>query len=931
MTILKSRCAGVSAAVLAAVLSAGAAQAQHQVSGRVADTNGAPLPGARISVPELGLSATTGRQGEFSFPSLPAGEMRLVIDYLGFPTSERGVNVAPDARNTIEIILSSAVNGVETIVVRGSILDGQARALNQQRTALNTTNVVSSDAIGRFPDANIAEALQRVPGFGVERDQGEGRYINLRGAPSEFTSITVDGTSLGAPEPATRAVDLDTIPSDAVSAIEVSKTLLPRQEADSIAGAVNLVTRSPFDRPGLRISGQGGMSYNDYGGTNDQRGSFVVSNTFGPGERFGLLLSGSHSRTDRRVDNFESIWDVVERPEGGDVFAVVESEIKDYDTRRTRQAVTGTAEFRPDDANRFFLRGSYSKFEDDELRNLLVIVYDDGSLQPGATDTTATWSNARIEKELRRRIVTNEISTLAAGAEHDFGGFELDYTLSFSRAEQTYPSRNQLKFRSTLRPTISYDYANPDFPFVSLFETGEHLDLSAYGFRENTFRGTDTVQDEIAFRANLSTRGNLFGQSATHQGGVSLRFRDVESDEFRFRDRRSSTGAITPSIQELISDRPSQNFDYFLGNKIDHRLAGAYWSSVAQISTEDEVLRVPQSVEADYQAEENIYSAYGMTTLDMGATTVIAGLRVERTELEARGFRLDGSASSLDEVSLVTATNDYTSWFPNLTVRHAFSDNLIGRFALTRGIARPNYPDVAPRIVETGDGNTVNVRLGNPQLNPTLANNIDAGLEYYIEPLGVVSASVFYKDLQDYEYELRSTGEFEGVPAFFRRPENADGRLFGYEINYVQQFDFLPGMLSGFGALANYTWTDAEIDVGQPIAGRSAFPLPGQSRESMNLAVFYETDRFNARLSWTNRTDYLDAIDADNPDFDLWWEGREQLDFTAAYEVTNQFEVFFEAKNLTDTPGIRYFGSRERVYEIEKFGYSLFAGVRFNY
>ncbi|KAA5803559.1 TonB-dependent receptor [Alkalicaulis satelles] len=915
-----------SASVMALAGLSGAASAQHAVSGLVTDANGAPLPGAQVRVRELGLTTSTNRQGQFTFLSVPSGETRIEVNYLGLPTAELALDVQPVERNFITFTL--AADAADRIVITGSILDGQARALNQQRTNRATTNIVSADAIGRFPDENIAEALQRVPGFGIERDQGEGRYVNLRGAPAEFTQISVDGVSIAAVDPGTRAVDLDTIPSDVVNAIEVSKTLLPNQDADSIAGAVNLVTRSPFDRRGFRLNAQGGISYNEYGGTNDRRASFVVSNTFGENETMGALFSASYSQTDRRVDNFESIWDLVTRPEGDEIFAVVETEIKDYDTRRERMAFTGALEFRPDDQTTFFLRGTASRFEDDELRNLLYIEYEAGSLQPGATNTTATWANARLEKELRRRIVRNDVFTLAAGGEHDFGTVELDYSLSFNRSEQTYPQRNQLNYRSTIRPTISYDYTNRDLPFVSLFETGEHLNLAAFGFRENTFRGTDTVMDEWSGRVNLSGDGALFGTRARHQAGLSFRLRDGSSDEFRFRDRRGSTAALTPALADIISNRPSQNFDYNLGFKIDDQLAQAYWRSVANISTEDAVLRVPQSVEADYSVEENIYGAYAMTELDYGATTVIAGLRVEHTDFSSTAFRLNTTTETATPVS---NSRDYTNWFPNLTVRHEFSDNLIGRAALTRAIARPNYPDVVARI-SVGDTPPLTVNRGNPELRPTLSNNFDAGLEYYLRPLGLLAVNVFYKDLENYEFTLRTPGEFEGEQATFIQAENApDGFIRGLELTWQQTFDFLPGMLGNIGVFGNYTWTDSEMNIGRTIGGRSVFPLPGHSDYAYNLAVFYETDRFNARLSYNNRGDYLNALDAEDGRKDLYWEGREQLDFTASFDVTDRLGVFFEAKNLTDTPGVRYFGDRSRVYEYEKFGYTMFFGLRFNY
>jgi TonB-dependent receptor len=276
-------------------------------------------------------------------------------------------------------------------------------------------------------------------------------------------------------------------------------------------------------------------------------------------------------------------------------------------------------------------------------------------------------------------------------------------------------------------------------------------------------------------------------------------------------------------------------------------------------------------------------------------------------------------------------SKDDTQVFPNLTLRHEFSDRLIGRVALTRGINRPNHVDMVPRITENQDGAILRVSQGNPDLDPTLSNNFDAGLHYFLPRFGVIGANVFYKDLQDYRYDLTLTGSYNGAPAQITRPETApEGHIVGIEIDWRQQFDFLPGFASNLGVLANATFTDAEIKLGRTYAGRSKFPLPGQSDTSYNIALFYDDGALNARLSYTKRSDYLNEINADDSGLDLYWEGRGQLDFTAGYSFAGgKYEAFVEAKNLSNTPGVRYYGSRERTYEYEKFGYSVFMGLRF--
>jgi TonB-dependent receptor len=224
------------------------------------------------------------------------------------------------------------------------------------------------------------------------------------------------------------------------------------------------------------------------------------------------------------------------------------------------------------------------------------------------------------------------------------------------------------------------------------------------------------------------------------------------------------------------------------------------------------------------------------------------------------------------------------------------------------------------------------VTQGNPDLAPTLSNNLDLSLEYYFDRIGLLSASVFFKDLKDYSYELRSAGTYLGQAATLIRPENApDGSLKGLELSWQQQITQLPGWLSGFGVFANLTYVDAEIDVGRNYAGRSKFPLPGQSDTVANLAFFYEKGPISVRLSYTDRGDYLNEINADDGELDLYWEGRDQLDLTASYQFNKTVEGFVEAKNLTNSAGIRYFGNTSRIYEYEKFGYSIFVGARLKF
>ncbi|WP_312146263.1 TonB-dependent receptor [Brevundimonas sp.] len=906
------------------------------VIGRVVNADGAPLPGAEIVERGTGRRVVSNTQGEFILNGV-SGQIELDVRYIGLPSASQTVVATPGRLTAITVTMGGGdVTTVADVVVTGVITDSVARSLNQQKNADGTINVLSADAIGRYPDPNVAESLQRVPGIAIQRDQGEGRYINVRGAPSAFTAVSVDGVAVPAVDPGTRAVDLDTLPSDIVSNIEVSKTLLPSQDADSIAGAVNIRTRSPFDTRRLAFSGYAGGSYNDYGG-NDTRAAATVSNVFGENQTFGALLSLSYSETNRRPENIENAW-----VEGGSSYVIEETLFKQYETQRTRQALTGALEWRPTDQTRLYVRGSYADFEDNEYRNTLILGYADGALQAGATDTTATYTGARIYRGLRHRTQNNQITTLVLGGEHTFdNGMIWDADLSWADSEQTYPHRDELVYRST-PTTLSYDtrdhYAPTYFyaagnPIFGDTATGFFATPGNFSFRENTFRSNTTQQEDVAFRTNLEIPSQFAGREVDWKFGLKYATRDVDADEERQRDRASSANPGT--LASLWGDTQGRNFGYQLGTQYDKGLVDAYLAAAKGSSPR----RMPDSLTADYTAQEDILAGYGQARFDVGATNITVGLRVEQT-------KFDGSAPtySIDEdenevYATANVSRDDTDFFPNLTVRHAFNDNLIGRFALTRSISRPEFNQIVPRRVEEVDGTELSAsfEVGNPDLQPTLSNNVDFGLEYYFASLGVVSANAFYKDLTDYRYVLNyqqdvTIGGVTYVDADFSTPINApEGHLMGLELNWQQKFGFLPGWMSGFGVFANFTVTDAEIKTGQNYGGRNTFDLPGQSETNYNAALFYEMAGFSARLSYTKRSDYLEEINADNADLDLYVEGREQLDFTASYDFGNGFEVFGEAKNLTDSAGVKYYGSRERTYEYEKFGYNAFVGVRFKY
>jgi len=235
-------------------------EAAGRISGKVKDEDNFSLSGANIFIQSLGLGTATDQNGEFLLLNVPEGSYDLTVSFLGYSKETINLKVEDNKTTSVNIILKAGVVVGQEVLVLGDQLKGQAKALNQQRNNSNITNVVSSDQIGRFPDANVGDALKRIPAITVNYDQGEARFVNIRGTEPRLNSVMLNGDRVPSAEAEIRNVQVDLIPSDMIQTIEVNKALTPDMDADAIGGAINLITRPAPNN--LRISGTLGSGYN---------------------------------------------------------------------------------------------------------------------------------------------------------------------------------------------------------------------------------------------------------------------------------------------------------------------------------------------------------------------------------------------------------------------------------------------------------------------------------------------------------------------------------------------------------------------------------------------------------------------------------------------------------------------------------------------
>jgi len=907
---------------------AGAGAATGVLLGDVKEAlRGVALGGALVSV--AGQQVFTDSGGSFRLGGLPAGTHTLTIDFLGYERYTAQVSVRAGVAVRADATLQAAAEtgrAAMQVEIRGQ-RSAQALALNQQRASSNVVNVVSADLLGQFPDNNIAESTQRIPGVSIERDQGEGRYVTVRGAPKEFTTVSLDGVPLANPDAASRGVELDTVPADVIAALEVTKALTPDMDGDAIAGNINIRTQSALDRKGMTLRASLGLGKFELGSGDNQRASLTLGNRFGEQGNIGVLISASQSKQGRFTDNVETVYGP-----GNGGFLPTEVQIKDYEGTRTRTGITGRVDWRLNDDHQFQFVASDARFRDREFRDNQIMALDRHS---AVSNQTTGVARATFDKELRERTYNKSIQTFSLSGEHWLQDWKAHWQLSRSTADKETKPRMQYIFRSTVRPDVAYDYSNPDFPVWNIRgradapAAGLSLPESWFGFRRLNDRYEYGDEKETGVRLDLSRDLDWLGSNEGQiKFGLRARMRDKSFDDER---RRNGSAADFNALGITMSDMlcselgNSNNFNYFdVGRRfcrdIFQRYAGPLQASA------NHVRLIPDSIVGDYRASEDVQAAYLRLDGRWNALSVITGLRFERTQAEGSAIQFNtDTGATLPR----TAIRDYDHVLPSLHLRYEFNRDRILRASYSTGLNRPDFIQTAP-FRTIGDSETSPVTEGNPAVKAAYAHNLDISFEQYLRPLGLVSAGVFFKRINDPLF-VASRDELlaSGLRRSVTRPENGSaGRVEGLELAWQQTLDMLPAPFDGLGLYANYTFAKSSAQL--PF-GLGKTELPGTSRNNYNLAVSYEKHGITTRLAYNHRSRFIQAFDVSNPALNVYWDARSSVDFSLAYQPTKQWRLFVEGNNLTDSRQARFQGERSRVLELEGFGRSWLAGVRFDY
>ena len=880
----------------------GMAEAQHgQVAGRVVEAgSGQALTGAQVVVSGTSIGAVTDENGRYLLPRVPAGSQTLEATYLGYTAASVTVDVVDDRLASADFTLEvSAIAQPELVV--GLRASGQAEALSRQKAAPNIKNIVASDQMGRFPDASAPEAIQRVPGVALERDQGEGRYIQIRGGSAANTQVTVNGEQVPSPEAEIRQIALDAVPVEVLEAIEVSKAITPDMDAEAIGGSVNLVTKKAPEQTLFSVEGAGGYApiREDFSGS----GSLTWGARTSDG-RLGFLASGSYNRRYFGSDDLEPAFDIGDP--GPDDDELEELAIRHYTMHRSRLGVTGNLDYRLGEGSGLYLTGLYSQLEDDEQRLQLVNNLEDGEL----------------EFLHRNRYETTSNLNVTAGGDHLLGnGMGIAYHGTVARGREDSPDDNELSF---VREDVEFDpdISNPDDIQANPVggTAGEYL-FNSFEPSSNETTNLDLVGAvDVTIPYGFGSEG-----AGSFKFGVKIRDKDkdqsVNEEEFELVD-----DAADIVLGEDIGE-PFELEDYNPGDYEFSPFATTEDESDEFGSRFADVLDGGLNLEAetqDYEVGETTTALYAMTEINLTPRfMVLPGVRYEHTSLTSDGFEFDPEEEVLIPVS---AENDYGRLFPMLHAKYAITPLTNLRAAITTAIARPNFVDLVPfRVVDDED-----VVIGNPDLDPTTSTNFDLLFEHYDSRIGVMSAGVFYKSLNDPIFPFTEENDLGGNTV---QPRNIDsGEIRGVEFALQQQLSWLPAPLDGLGVYGNYTYTDSDAT----LPGGRETRLGGQSAHVVNTALSYERAGFSGQISMNYRDEFIlefggDTGEAGEREGDLIVDEHLQFDLSASYQATPQATIFLELVNLNNEPFVTYQGIPERPIQEEFYETWGELGLRWRY
>ena len=878
---------------------------------------------------------------------------------------------------------------LEEVIVTG-FKESLSLALDQKRAAVGAIDAIVAEDIADFPDLNLAESIQRVPGVSIARDAGEGRNISVRGLGPQFTRVRINGMEAMSANGGTdaaggtnrdRSFDFNTFASELFNSITVRKTSAAELEEGSLGATVDLRSGRPFDYDGLTFVTSAQASYNDVQEDIDPRGAFLISNTFADG-RFGALLSVAYSER-RLLDEGASTVRWQAGPTGGFVPRIPRYDI--YEHEQDRLGMTGSLQWSPTDRTTISLDGLYAKFEAERNEIFLEATgfsSNNAGSQPltvrssvvdaSNTIVAGVFDNVDIRSESRHDELETDFSHLTLEGTHEFNDrLRMKGLVGYSSAEHDNPIQTTLLFDANDVMGYSYDFRGnnrlPQFTYGNADVTNPATwRLSQIRLRpqssENTFQ---TASFDVAWDVT---------DTITLKGGPQYKKFEFETTSLvRSNGTSSNIEGTLPGIpatavgpySRLVSI--SNNLNVANGTPTTWLIpdVDAFASLYGIYDRSRFPLGIEPALGNNYNVEEEDTGAF----VQADFTTFVfnrplrgnLGVRYVETKQTSSGFTFTSGAPLQ-----TTVERTYTDTLPSLNLALDVTDQFVVRASAAKVMVRPNGGGGVAGLGVLAPGSSVQiaganktVTAGNPLLDPYRAKAYDLSFEWYFAEDSLLSLALFRKDIDSFVQIVRSSDDFQNNPLGlpnsvaiaacgtaipdpatclagwqFALPRNTDGGdLTGFEISYQQPFSFLPGFLSNFGLILNYTGVDSEIqylDQQGQVAARE--DLTGLSKSAYNATLYWENTKFSARVSAAYRDEFLTTVPGRNGNDVEGTADTLTIDASSSFTVNDHLTVTLEALNLTDQFQDQYVDSQgNRLSYYHHQGRQFLLGARFKF
>ncbi len=829
------------------------------------------------------------------------------------------------------------------------------KALDIKRGETGVVDAIVAEDIGKFPDSNLAESLQRIPGVVITRDGGEGRNISVRGLGPDFTRVRLNGlealSTVGSSDGQGgtnrgRGFDFNVFASDLFSQLIVRKTASADVDEGSLGATVDLRTARPFDYDGFTLVSNVQAGYNDASQAAMPRFAGLISNSWADG-KVGALLSVAYSERELVDEGSGTVRWSGGTTNGGfnpnstfkealasNVYAPRFPRYTLMEHEQKRLGVTGALQFKPSDSTSFNLDMLYSKIDATRDEKYIEanglsktgaagksqILVNNGEVRNGAL-VYAQMDNVDIRAENRHDEWTTDFYQISLDGEHRLSdNFTISGKVGTSRSKHENPVQATIMMDKLDVQGYSYDYrGNPNRPVFN------------YGFNPTDPNGwtLSTIRLRQNYVTNDFDNGQLdfswvMGPSFTLEGGVQAKDFSFESTE----RRRTATETIVPTfggstrvpadMTELASlngvkGSPGQwvvpNFDAIADEFGVFSNSGTFALSDYAPSN--------RSVE---EQDRSVW-LMGKFSADIGSIPLSGnfGVRHVKTKQSSTGV-----ATASGRPVATTVEREYSDTLPSLNLVAEITPDFLIRFGAAKVMSRPGLGSLTPGVTVSVSGSAKTVNGGNPLLDPIRAKTADLGFEWYFDQGAMLGVGLFYKDIESFIQNTRESRVYStsGLPAslldgttasvndefVFTAPINTPGgELTGVEFNYTQPFTFLPGLWSNLGVQLNYTYVDSKV---QYLTSSGALAqkttLTGMSKNSWNTTLFYEGSSWSGRVSATNRDDYLIQVPGTEVGFNSdangvhGQTGTTFVDASIHYRISDQLDLSLEGANLTN-------------------------------